>query len=137
MSFLFNSATGVDTLYVANSELGTIAFPSLALTYIAALGVPQGELAGTGDGQLWDFALTDSTLYQLDPATGQVIETLPVATSGVEGGYAMKFWGGSFWIFIGNAVFEVPRSTGVATEVLSNDGYDIVGAGVSDCAPVQ
>ncbi len=60
----------------------------------------------------------------------------PVATTN-GGSFAMKFWGGSFWIFIGDAVFQVPRNTGVATEVLSGDGYDIVGAGVSDCAPVQ
>ena len=58
-------------------------------------------------------------------------------TNEVQGGYAMKFWGGSFWIFIGSSVFEVPRSTGVANEVVIDDGYNIVGAGVSDCAPVQ
>ena len=136
MSFLFDSSTGVDTLYVANTQLATIAFPSLTLTDIAPLAMPGGELAGTGDGQLWQFVLSDSTLYQLDPATAQVIQTVPVATTGV-GGYAMKFWGGSFWIFIDDTVFQVPRNTGVATQVVSNDGYRIVGAGVSDCAPVQ
>jgi hypothetical protein len=136
MSFLFNSATGVDTLYVANTELGTIAFPSLVLTDIAPLAVDMGELAGTGDGELWDFVAGDSTLYQLDPTTAQVIKTVPITTAGADE-FAMKFWGGSFWIFIDDTVFEVPRSTGVATEVVSNDGYGIVGAGVSDCAPVQ
>jgi len=78
--------------------------------------------------------------FLFDSSTGvdtlQVIQTLPVATVG-SGGFAMKFWGGSFWIFINDTVFQVPRNTGVATQVVSDDGYMIVGAGVSDCAPVQ
>jgi hypothetical protein len=50
----------------------------------------------------------------------------------------MKFWGGSFWIFIGNSVYAVDSTTQVLTEPLvSNGPRNIVGAGVSTCAPVQ
>ena len=51
--------------------------------------------------------------------------------------FATKFWGGSFWIFVGNQDYQVPRNSGVATLVVAEDGYQIVGAGVSTCAPVQ
>jgi hypothetical protein len=59
----------------------------------------------------------------------------------------MKFWGGSFWIFVNNdedglgsigSVYEVPRDTPstIRTVVADTGGRYIVGAGVSTCAPI-
>jgi len=151
MSFVFQPTTGLDTLYVAGAELfggtsldlATISFPSLVVNPIAPVLLGGGELAGTGDGELWDFipgggADGEAVLVQLDPATAAVINTFQLPNVDSEGdGFATKFWGGSFWIFVGNQVFQVPRATGAALQVIAADSYDIVGAGVSTCAPVQ
>ena len=145
MSFLFQPTTGLDTLYVVGTDLNftlaTIAFPSLTLTTVGPTFLGRGELAGTGDGELWDFVPNESdgaTLAQLDPATGDVLnqETFPDLTA--DGDFAMKFWGGSFWIFVGTSVQEVSRTTGAWTTPIPDTGRPgIVGAGVSTCAPVQ
>jgi hypothetical protein len=149
MSFVFQPATGMDTLYVVgweshgdtSDDLATISFPSLVLTPIAPVSLGEGELAGTGDGELWDFIPGPgggAVFVQLDPATANVLATLPLPNiDAFDQSYATKFWGGSFWIFVGSQVYEVPRATGVASLLIANDGYEIVGAGVSTCAPVQ
>ncbi len=152
MSFVFQPTTGLDTLFVAgwagfygstSNDLASIAFPSLVLTPIAPVSLGGGELAGTGDGELWDFIPDGNpgggaVFAQLDPATANVLATLPLPNvETAEQSYATKFWGGSFWVFMGSQVYEVPRSSGVASLVIANDGYEIVGAGVSTCAPVQ
>jgi hypothetical protein len=49
----------------------------------------------------------------------------------------MKFWGGSFWIFLDGALYEVPRATPQTIRTaIADTGRDIVGAGVSTCAPL-
>jgi hypothetical protein len=159
MGFVFDPTTNLDTLFVSGGAsqmptpepLATIAFPSLALTRTGgtvSIGFP--DLTGTGDGELWGFAPTydsvtgSSVLAQLDPTSGASLATFPLPSIDAafnqnrSGGWAMKFWGGSFWIFIYNSIYTVARGTTAATEVVANDGArNIVGAGVSTCAPVQ
>jgi hypothetical protein len=152
MGFVFQPTTGVDTLYVAGgpaygsvpSTLGIISFPSLALTRVATITFGDPELTGTGDGELWGFAPSFisatgvTTLAQIDPRTGAVLKSWEypsIATSGAS--WAVKFWGGSFWLFLGASVYEVPRATGVVSTAVDFPGRNIVGAGVSTCAPVQ
>jgi hypothetical protein len=152
MGFVFQPATGVDTLYVAGgrnnpsipSTLGTISFPSLALTPVGSIVFGDPELTGTGDGQLWGFAPATSSatgeavLAQIDPLTGatltkyQFSQLFALPTS-----YALKFWGGSFWLFLNASIYEVPRATGVPRMVVADSGHRVVGAGVSTCAPLQ
>ena len=154
MGFVFEPSTGLDTLYVAGltdtafkamynpSTLATISFPSLTLSPIGPIGFGAPELTGTGDGQLWGFApATESVnrtdiLAQIDPATGNVITSYTYSLN-ASGGYAMKFWGGSLWIFIGETIFQVDRTNGSIQVALTNSGHDVVGAGVSTCAPLQ
>ena len=154
MGFVFDPSTGLDTLYVAGttdaaftmghnpSTLGTIAFPSLSLTPVGPIAFGAPELTGTGDGQLWGFAPSDESvnsvaiLAQIDPTNGSVINSYPYDSLGT-GGYAMKFWGGSLWIFIGNTIYQVDRTNGSIQTALTNSPHEVVGAGVSTCAPLQ
>ncbi len=157
MGFVFDPATGIDTLYVSGmtnaafnstnpldkpSTLATISFPSLALTPVGPIALGAPELTGTGDGQLWGFAPAREstrqadTVAQLDPATGNALVTYTYGSLGT-GGYAVKFWGGSLWIFVGSTVWQVDRTNGSLSEAIANTGRVIVGAGVSTCAPLQ
>lgn len=153
MGFVYQPDPGVDTLFVAGGDVGafptsaklaTIAFPSLALTYVAPLDFGAAELTGTGDGQLWGLAPAESsatgvtTLARIDPKTGVRLVTLQYPTIGNGTvSWALKFWGGSFYLFLGDSIYEVPRSTGELKVAIEHTGRSIVGAGVSTCAPLQ
>jgi hypothetical protein len=158
MGSVFDSNTGIDTLYLASglltgstSQLGTLSFPSLTVSPVATIPIGWLELAGTGDGQLWGYAPSGSAaggplLARIDRTTGGLLDSYAVPEIVTIGGFALKFFGGAFYIFVGPDVWRIYRSTLVpgqtshavpATRVLTNPGRDIVGAGVSTCAPVQ
>jgi hypothetical protein len=153
MGFVFDPNTGKDTLFVAggasfggaSSELGTIDFPSLTLTPGAALDFGTPEITGTGDGQLWGFSPGSSaasgvtSLVQIDPVTGAVLTDFEFPDIPTSGSWAVKFWGGAFYLFLSDQVYKVERDTGVATLVVDGQGsgHVVVGAGVSTCAPIQ
>ncbi len=105
------------------------------------LGWP--ELTGTGDGQLWGFVPSFgsvsgvATLAQIDPATGKILTAWTYPEINAVGGWAMKFCGGSFWIFLGNSVYAVSRDTAGLTVALDGTSPEVVGAGVSTCAPLR
>ena len=52
--------------------------------------------------------------------------------------FAFAFWGGDFWLFVGPGtstdVFQYAPSTGMTTKV-ETESFEVVGAGVSTCAP--
>jgi hypothetical protein len=151
MGFVFNPATNVDALYIAGgdgvsdsySELATVSFPSLAVTPIGMITAGNAELTGTGDGSLWGFVPdryapdNESELVRLDPASGTTLETYSYSTLSGGSSWAVKFWGGSFWIFLDGALYEVPRATPqIILTRIADTGHKIVGAGVSTCAPL-
>ncbi len=152
MGFVFDPSTGNDTLYIAGSNssfgttstLATVAFPSLAVTPIGIIDAGLPELTGTGDGELWGFIAPGAsangyaTLARFDPATGKTLESH--SYRGLTGGssWAMKFWGGSFWLFLDSSVYQVSRDALDDVQWVATYGHGlIVGAGVSTCAPVQ
>ena len=154
MGFVYQPLTRQDTLYVAGgkdlttlpstSTLGTISFPDLTLTSIASLDLGAPELTGTGDGQLWAMSpatyskFGQTTLARIDPSTGAILTSLTYPTIGyTPTSWALKFWGGSFWMFLGDSIYEVPRATGVLRVAVEGTGRFIVGAGVSTCAPLD
>ena len=153
MGFVFDPNTGKDTLYVAGnsqfgsstSQLGTIDFPSLALTPGAPLDFGTPEITGTGDGQLWGFSPGQSaasgitSLVQIDPDTGVVLTEFDYPEIPTSGSWAVKFWGGAFYLFLSDQVYKVERTTGEETLVVDGfgSGHIVVGAGVSTCAPIQ
>jgi hypothetical protein len=152
MGFVFSPTTGQDTLYIAggastaitSSTLATISFPALTVSPVGPVeGLP--ELSGLGDGTLWGFIPSfvaqsgNTSLIQIDPLTGKTLKTFTYPQLNSAGtSWAMKFWGGSFWIFLGSTVYQVPRNTpDVITLAIANSGHNVVGAGVSTCAPLQ
>jgi hypothetical protein len=153
------SANDTDTLFIAGgpteattatSTLATIAFPALT---VATLGSVTGwpELTGTGDGQLWGFfpsnqgTTSTPSISQIDKTTAATIASFQLASiAGSPHAWAQGFYGGAFFIFLERTtldmstnVYEVQRADGGLTTALSNTGREIVGAGVSTCAPVS
>jgi hypothetical protein len=162
MGFSFDTESNTDTLFIAGgtsltggtAELATVSFPSLTVSTVAPLTEGWPELTGTGDGQLWGFFPTDTgagfnnqaEMVQIDKQSGAPLQTWPLpAISGPQfsaTAWAVGFFGGAFWPFLAanggtTTVYEVQRSTGVLTTALPNTGRNIVGAGVSTCAPVN
>lgn len=157
MGSAWDSSTGTDTLYLSTlfatgpAALGKLSFPSLTVTTVGPLSIGDVELAGTGDGQLWAFAQARAAgntafLARLDPTTARVLERYDLSSVTSIGGWAIKFFGGAFYLFVGSDIWKVERSSldptrptpsPLPTRVLVSPGRDIVGAGVSTCAPVQ
>ncbi len=147
-----------ETLYIAGGaatlmgagDLGTIAMGSMAVGRVGSLASAENspELTGTGDAELFGyFPGATSTVAQLDKTTGGTVQTwnLPGLTGQVRA-WAFAHWGGKFYIFITTTdllgidteanVLELDPVTGNTTQVLTDTGKIIVGAGVSTCAPV-
>jgi hypothetical protein len=154
MGFVFDPSTGVDTLYIAGgpanssnttqSTLATVSFPALVVTPIGTVTAGWPELSGTGDGSLWGFVPASASskgqaaLVQLDPASGATLRTYAYPSLTTRASWAMKFWGGSFWIFLGPAVYQVSRATpDLIHTAIAQSARNIVGAGVSTCAPLH
>jgi hypothetical protein len=152
MGFVFDPSTGIDTLYIAGGAyvgasmvtLATVSFPSLVATPVGSVSAGFPELSGTGDGALWGFIPGDvsstaqATLVRLDPTNGKMLESFQYPSITESGSWAMKFWGGSFWIFLNNSVYQVTRDAMTDVKrVIDYRNGSVVGAGVSTCAPVQ
>jgi hypothetical protein len=153
MGFMFDPNTNKDTLYIAGGpqlttsgmcSLATVSMPSLQVTTLGQVKEGWPELSGTGDGSLWGFYPADSSakyqaaMVRLDPKNGAALETYHYANVTEAGSWAMKFWGGKFWIFVGNSIYAVDRdSPKTAKSIMTNTGRSIVGAGVSTCAPLK
>jgi len=107
-------------------------------------GVP-AELTGTGDGRLFAF-FTTTPVYvaQIDKTSGMA--TNPVQMTGVQTpqDWAFSFWGGHFYLYTSQGMLGTggsnvtdydPTSGSINTTYMTSIGFDIVGAGVSTCAP--
>jgi hypothetical protein len=141
----------------SNHKLGRLDAASLALVPIDSFQPFQtyqsldAELTGTGDGRLYGFfigtalspmgGITAPIVGQLDKASANVAS--PATMTGVQEptDYAFAFWGGHFYLFVSqgsgsNVVDYDPVSGSVNASYMTSIGFDIVGAGVSTCAPV-
>jgi hypothetical protein len=135
----------------STSRLGRVDFPARDIIDVAPM--PAGRLralTGNGAGELWgSFARAgDLAVVQIDKGTGAVLQEIDVSsidetpefTTGVIG---MAFWGGRLYLFYdddGNgssSVFRVTPGTREIELVQANIGYQIIGAGVSTCAPIE
>jgi hypothetical protein len=103
------------------------------------------ELTGTGDGRLFALCLsnqtTDGILAQIDQSTAKIVgaDSLAGLGSGQQA-LAFAFWGGDFWIFTApGSSTNVTKYDPVAKTLtkMTTLNAQIVGAGVSTCAPQQ
>jgi hypothetical protein len=158
MGFVSNApGSEMETLYIAGGarnpltgmpngpiRLGTLGTMSLT---ISPLGTVTGnpELTGTGDAELWGFYpdVTPPKVAKLDKSTGAELTTHPAPSlQGMPNSWAFAFWGGSFYLFLkkdmdqSTVIYKMDRATGAVMPVVPNTGRNIVGAGVSTCAPI-
>lgn len=155
LAFATNGESQDETLYLAANSGGLTAGGQgfwkldLATMKVTRLGDWSGrlrgesaELTGTGDGHLFGFFTTSpATFARVDPATGatsseKTLDGLRNVTA-----WAFSFWGGDFWFY--TSVFDEPSKVtrlamsgdGSLSTVKEDVGFEIVGAGVSTCAP--
>ena len=157
MGFSTNTAGGTeDTLYIAggtsqldsNSKLATLSTAAFSATPLGTVtGWP--ELTGTGNAELWgwfpsdQFGFETPRVEQINKMTGAPIKTYDLPTlTGMPRAWAFAFWGGDFWIFYkrstdaSTSVYQIDGTNGQIKTTTPAPGREIVGAGVSTCAPV-
>lgn len=147
MGFATDSdTTWRDTLYIANDN--QLARMDTATWSVSPMGsLPsQSELTGNADGELWAILPLEepAQLVRLNKDTAAVEYTLHMTAMPdpyTIDAFAFATWGGDFWVFIrtygmghSTDVYRV-TSTGHTTRVAVDTGMDVVGAGVSTCAP--
>ncbi len=147
MGFATESAsTWRDQLFVANArQLGLLDPSTWQITTLGTLP-SQAELTGTGAGELFGVLPLESplTVVELDQSSGAVLSTISVGTTlniANLDTFAFAAWDGEFYLFVryygmGNTteVHRIERD-GSITRVVSELGINVVGAGVSTCAP--
>jgi len=142
-------ADGGETLFVAGNGtngvskgLGFIDTTSFTLGVVGPFQPQQSncELSGTGAGQLFGFCPngTGSTVIEIDPASAKVLSSHTLSTGSNASSFAFAFWGGTFWIFSGNGSSLVTNYDPISKKEtnVTNAPIEIVGAGVSTCAPL-
>ncbi|WP_437511080.1 hypothetical protein [Sorangium sp. So ce1099] len=165
MAFASDGVPGQETLYVREALLNGVTEeePVRALAVfdtrratLRPLGVGRGgdaDLTGTGDGRLFGFVKgrpgEPALLGEYNKATGATrSETpLPGVTIHDSASWAFATWGGEFWLFASNPdpVDMITSSVhrfkpgSDAPPVLVRDDLpaQIIGAGVSTCAPTE
>jgi len=164
MGYSTDSSTAkTETLFIASTSgtshnLGRL---DVATKAVAPLGsfVPQNpfaslnaELTGTGDARLYGmFIQVSAGANRPSPIVGLIDKSSasaesPVDMSGVEApnAWAFSFWGGHFYLYTSpwhdptrtsNVTDFDPVSGNIDASYMGNVGFNIVGAGVSTCAP--
>jgi hypothetical protein len=155
MGFSADSPEGnTDTLYVSEAAyisgggtqgLGKIDLVSMTLTPIGMYDLldARAELTGTGDAKLFGaFEGSPYDVAQIDKTNAHILTQAPqnaINYAPDTSNFAFAFWGGDFWLFVGPGtstdVFHYQPSTQTTTKVKTVD-MEIVGAGVSTCAPI-
>jgi hypothetical protein len=158
MGFVADVADGGETLFVSqdtghqvdnNGVLGTIDTTTFLLHSIGAFSPPAtgAELTGTGDGRLFAFSPqsedtgVSSFIAQIDPTNATILGEDPLPGVFQGDGWAFGFWGGNFYTFTSTGQegpttvtrFDPHDKSVTVVDTILND--NIVGAGVSTCAP--
>lgn len=136
-----------ETLYVADYQGSGIASISTDYVLSPVLGYDAiytaAELTGTGDSRLFGFFQGNPIIIaEIDKNTGSILSQAPQPTINIGSGWAFAFWGGDFWTFTnpgggGSQIDRYQPATGMTSTVLTGIGDNIVGAGVSTCAPTE
>ena len=163
MGYSTDTAGGTtDTLFIAgnssvgngSSKLAKLDTASMSATQVGTVtGSP--ELTGNANAELWAFSPSASmgempTVQQIDKASGSATITYTLPTlAGNPTAWAFGFYGGDYFVFLekGNetntTVYQIAGPTsmsgtpGTVVGTTPASGLEIVGAGVSTCAPTQ
>lgn len=148
MGYATHSAdTWRDELYIANhNRLAKLDTATWSLQPLGGIS-SQAELTGTAAGQLWGFLPLESPaeLVRLSKSQGHVLETIRLhgfpSAPDIDT-FAFAAWGGDFYLFVRTyglgSTTDVFRVSGNTLEIVIQDiGIDVVGAGVSTCAPTE
>ena len=147
MGYVADRVGGTETLYISSANrLASVNTTTWAVTDIGPLP-SQSELSGTGNGELWGFFPLESPpqLMQIDRTNGNILNTfdLPPLPPNLDT-FAFTAWGGEFYIFyrlsgLGETttVYRFSRVTQELERVVEDSGINVVGAGVSICAPTS
>ena len=165
MGFSADSAGATtDTLYLIGEKFDTdgasigsegkglykLDTSTLALTAIGDfpghLRRQAGELTGGGDGKLYGFFTTSPAVSaEIDKTNAETSNEKSLDTVDLGGNsyaFAFSYWGGDFWFYSAGGsdpskVTRLRTSTNGKEETVVPDvgGFQIVGAGVSTCAP--
>jgi hypothetical protein len=141
------AGTWRDQLYIANGS--TLATLDTGTWRVSNLGrMPsQSELTGNAAGELWAVLPLESPaeLRRLDPSTGAALDTIQLRSfpDPMEiDTFAFAAWGGELFVFVrvygmgeSTAVYRVDSASGRMERVVEGLGINVVGAGVSTCAP--
>ncbi|MBI5534047.1 MAG: hypothetical protein HY898_15100 [Deltaproteobacteria bacterium] len=155
MGFSSDSAGSIEeTLYVSQSDvtasikgLAKINTTTLKLEPIHDYDLIKGkraEMTGTGDGKLFGaFEGKPYIVAEIDKTNANILSQAPQDAIQYEpnsSNFAFAAWGGDFWLFVGPGtstdVFQYKPADSTTDKVKSVD-FEIVGAGVSTCAPVK
>jgi hypothetical protein len=144
MGFSTNGASTTDeTLFVGKTsapyKLGTIDLSTFAVSPIGTIsGAP--EMTGTGAGELWAFFAWTSPPHvaQFDKTTAAESNVQKFPQLASNAAFAFAHWGGDYYLFHApsgdTTVWKL--SGGQLTKYMPTTGVEIVGAGVSTCAPL-
>ena len=142
-----DAETWRDQLYVANAnQLATLDPATWTLSTLGRLP-SQSELTGNADGELWAMLPLENPakLVELDKGDASVLATISLPNfpnpSNIDA-FAFATWNGAFYLFVreygmgsSTDVYEV-TAIGKMSKVRGDIGFDVIGAGVSTCAPV-
>jgi hypothetical protein len=147
MGFSSDTPMGTtETLYVSRSVapfgLASIETSSLTLTPIGTYDQLQAraEMTGTGDARLFGaFEGTPFIVAEIDKTNAHILSQAPQSASQASANFAFATYAGDFYLFVGPGSYtDVVRyrpSTMVSERVVAMFPQEIVGAGVSTCAP--
>ena len=143
-----HAETWEDELFIANrSTLARLDTTTFSVHPLG--GLPsQSELTGNARGELWGVFPLESPaqIMELDRETGIPLQSITLSfmpSPTTIDTFAFATWGGEFFVFL--RLYGMGESTQVyrisptgTTEILSQDtGRNIVGVGVSTCAPTH
>ena len=142
---LFVSESHYDQSASNNNRLATIDLQTLELHVVGTYDKlnARAEMTGTGDARLFGaFEGQPYVVAEIDKATAKILSEAPqtpIQYPPNSSNLAFAFWGGSFYLFVGPGgntdVFRYEPSDGTTTKI-ATVAFEIVGAGVSTCAPV-
>ena len=157
MGFSTDAADGTaETLYVDGIGGGGLAKIDTATKTLTPIGGfnndpklagQSAELTGTGDARLFGYFTTSPNVRvaQIDKGNAGITSDHELLGVSPPSSWAFTFWGGDFYLYAapgnngtGNTsvIHYSPSTNAVDATYVADVGFQIIGAGVSTCAPI-